>query len=578
MLNYLLHASLLLGVTYFIQQFLLVKETFFKLNRLALTAMIFISVSLPLLEIPPAWSFRDSSKNLTEMITRTDLLSNNFDESKFVDKNFSKKQKDKPLTVPPIKEVNWAQTILFVYFIGVLIFFLNFLIQLFHLSKKSKGLENIQDGHYKIYELKNESPPFSFVNNIYLNPALYDYETYEQILAHEKLHVDYKHYLDKLVGEVLLIFFWFNPFSWGIRNQISNNIEFQVDDALLHQGTDKESYQLSLLKVSTRIHPLSFTNNYNQTLLEKRIEMMNAKKSSTSSSWKYLLILPLFSLTLFSFNPVNIKSVDQPVIKGTLSSKYDHVEEIEFIGSFKNPVGENTFVLTNITGKVEIMGHDKETIEVFAVRTINAPTQEQMNKGIEDIKVGKLVADDFFAVYLDSPYSKFNRGEDLFSYSENCDGAPCFSYKFSIDYKIRIPRNTNLIVENVNGGNIAIKSITANTMKITHITGSVDLENSSGNAELETISGDIRATFRSVPTDESSFKTISGNISISYPRTFEGKIFQKAGDGNFSTDFPVEPKFMKKQGMMQSFHIGDGEGTFRFETTSGNIELKSTEL
>ncbi|WP_299534624.1 DUF4097 family beta strand repeat-containing protein [Ulvibacterium sp.] len=465
-----------------------------------------------------------------------------------------------------------------VYLAGVLVFLSSFLVQLVVLRLKSSRLEFIRDGNYRIYELQRESPPFSFFRNIYINPSLYDYDTYEQIVLHEKLHVDQKHYLDKLLGELLLVLFWFNPFVWGIRNQISNNMEYQVDDEMLHSGIDRESYQMSLLKVSARIHPLSFTNNYNQTLLEKRIEMMNSKKSSMSSSWRYLLILPIFSLTIFSFNPIIGGDNDAISPKESFMYDYDHEEAIRIEGSFKNRNTENTFVLANITGKVEIIGHDKEDIQVSAFKSISAPTEEQINKGVEEIKVGKLATDDYFAIYLDSPYSKFNEEEDSFSYNENCGGAPCFSYTFRIDYTIKLPRNTNLVVQNVNGGEVRIESIRAHNIRVKHITGSIALESVSGNADLETVSGDIKASFSSVPTGVSSFKTISGNLSIAYPKTFSGKIDQKAGDGSFSTDFPIEERFMRKQKVMKSFNIGDNEGTFRFETTSGDIELKSNGL
>ncbi len=577
MINYLLHASLLLILTFVIQRFLLSQETFFKFNRLALLTMIIISISLPLIEIPQGWSLRNSSKDLVEIIGHTTSSEIPLESSKrtgqFAQKHQYESQPDNFYSTP-----KWSTIFRVIYVGGALVFLSGFLIQLVLLLLKSSRLEFIQDGNYRIYELRKESPPFSFFRNIYLNPSIYDYDTYEQILLHEKLHIDKKHYLDKLLGELLLIFFWFNPFVWGIRNQISNNIEFQVDDEMLNKGVDKESYQMSLLKVSARTHPLSFTNNYNQTLLEKRIEMMNSKKSSTSSSWKYLLILPVFSLTMFSFNPTISGNDDTISYQESLINNYNHEEKIEIEGSFKNPNLENKFFLANITGKVEIMGHDKETIQVSAVKSINAPTEDQLNKGIDEIKVAKLATEDYFAIYLDSPYSTFNKAEDSFSYSENCGSAPCFSYAFKIDYIIRIPRNSNLIVENVNGGDINIKSIETNTIRVRHITGSIGLESASANTDLETISGDITASFSSIPTDESFFKTISGNLRISYPRTFAGKIHQKAGDGTFSTDFPIEQRFIKKQKVMQSFHIGEGGGTFRFETTSGNIELKSNEL
>jgi|GEM_PF-6384787 len=577
MIHYFLHASLLLGLTYVIYRFLLRRETFFAVNRFALLAMLLLSVLLPLITIPQEWSLRNESPNLVELIVPTQP---SMDRVEDVQQTHQASPKHAQETAPYIFKdgAQWARLASGIYVGGVLVFLSSFLVQLVLLLWKSSRLESIRDGRYRIYELQKESPPFSFFRNIYVNPSLYEYDIYAQILAHEKFHVDQRHYLDKLGVEFLLMLFWFNPFVWGIRNLMSHNMEYQVDDAMLDTGIDKASYQMSLLQVSAKIHPLSFTNNYNQTLLEKRIEMMNGKKSSPRSSWKYLLILPVFALTLFSFNPTSNGNVDALSPGVSLIGNHDHTETIEIEGAFKDPNTQNTFVLANITGKVTILGHDLETVQVSAIKSIKAPNEAQKNQGVAEIKVGKRARDDYFAIYLDSPYSQFNAEEDTFSYSENCDGAPCFSYTFRLDYTIRLPRNTNLIVQNVNGGDVRMASIAAQHIKVKHITGSIDLEGVSGNAELETVSGDIQASFTKVPTGASAFKTISGDLSISYPQTFSGKVQQKAGDGSFSTDFTVEPRFLKNEKPMRSFAIGQSEATFQLETTSGDIELKSNGL
>ena len=60
----------------------------------------------------------------------------------------------------------------------------------------------------------------------------------------------------------MLVFQWFNPFAWLYRREMESNLEYLTDDQLVHRHeVDKESYQLSLVKVSAPHFPLSLTTN-----------------------------------------------------------------------------------------------------------------------------------------------------------------------------------------------------------------------------------------------------------------------------------------------------------------------------
>src|SRR4030095_16013080 len=65
------------------------------------------------------------------------------------------------------------------------------------------------------------------------------------------------------------------------------------------------------------------TNNYNQSILKQRIKMMNRKKSSFQTTWKYLFLLPLLAFLACLLNeptansqttkPKNEKNIKVPV-------------------------------------------------------------------------------------------------------------------------------------------------------------------------------------------------------------------------------------------------------------------------
>ena len=155
-----------------------------------------------------------------------------------------------------------------VYLAGLLIFSLNFLIQFLLILFQRATNPIVKDGRYTIVEINQDKAPFSFGQHIFINPTKYDWETYSNILAHEKIHANQWHTLDIILAEFMVIIQWFNPFAWGYRKIVENNLEYQTDHLMLHQGTEKEQYQMNLLRISVPQLPLNLTTNYNQSFLK----------------------------------------------------------------------------------------------------------------------------------------------------------------------------------------------------------------------------------------------------------------------------------------------------------------------
>ena len=200
------------------------------------------------------------------------------------------------------------------YWFGVFVFAGSFLFLFVLLLYRARRNPAIVDGKYRIVEVSGNKAPCSFGNTIFINPSAYDWETYNQILLHEKIHIRQKHTVDIILAELVLIFQWFNPFAWIYRREIENNLEFLTDDELMqHKEVDKKSYQLSLLRVTAPHLPLSLTNNYNQSILKKRITMMNRKRSNLHTTWKYFFLLPVLAFLACLLNePVAISQATKP--------------------------------------------------------------------------------------------------------------------------------------------------------------------------------------------------------------------------------------------------------------------------
>ena len=359
MIPYILHISILIIGFYIFYQLFLVRETFFHINRWLLIGSILLAFLIPLYEIPQEWSIRNIKPVLvtsSEVVdyTEVETSENNLVETET--KPTIKKETSPKQTIvdtPNVKSENYTisiiQALWYIYLIGVGIFGINLLIQLGTLIFQILRLPSLKDDGFRIVELKKDQPPYSFLNCIFINPEKYDWDTYNQIIEHEKVHIQQGHSLDMILAELLVVFQWFNPAAWQYRKMIENNLEFLTDQSMLHQGVNQEKYQLNLLKVSVPQYPIGLVMNYNQSFLKKRIKMMNVKKSSIRSSWKYLALLPLIGFAITLLNDVQAQKVGKNTleINHVAEQPLTEVNTAEALENASPEANDNAIVINN---------------------------------------------------------------------------------------------------------------------------------------------------------------------------------------------------------------------------------------
>lgn len=332
MIPYILQVTVIITACFLFYKLMLRKETFFRLNRWILMVCLLISFSLPFLPVPRQWSWQYSYGSALAKLTSsaapippssaivTTPASGSAAETpqqKSTSSTSAGTGQSSVATVPSpyvtgqATESGSGEPLLnrllkggyYLYLFGVILFGLNLLLQIAVLLLQSYTQPAVRDGRYRIVETSGNRAPCSFGNNIFINPSQYDWDTYNQILLHEKIHVSQRHTLDIFLAELLLVFQWFNPFAWFYRKEVENNLEFLTDRSLLLDSEiEPSTYQLSLLKVSAPHFPLGVTTNYNQSLLKRRIVMMNSKHSSPHTVWKYFFLLPLLTGLVCALN------------------------------------------------------------------------------------------------------------------------------------------------------------------------------------------------------------------------------------------------------------------------------------
>jgi hypothetical protein len=130
-----------------------------------------------------------------------------------------------------------------------------------------------------------------------------------EILLHEKAHILNLHSMDILFLTLVEAVQWWNPIAYLLGHSLRDVHEYEADDYVLHQGVSLQNYQALIVKKSLANTSYAFANNFNHSLIKKRIYMMNHPKSNPWLRSKVLYILPatLVVLTAFATPKLNEK-------------------------------------------------------------------------------------------------------------------------------------------------------------------------------------------------------------------------------------------------------------------------------
>ncbi len=206
------------------------------------------------------------------------------------------------------------------YSIGVIIFFIRFVVNLRKIYKDILSNETIYMNPltYVLYE--HQIIPHSFFKYIFLNkPSYKSGNIPKEVLLHEETHAQQLHSLDIIILELIQIIFWFHPLIYVIKHRVKLNHEFLADEAVLNQGVSTQVYQNILLQFSSSSNHHQLASAINYSSIKKRFTVMKTQTSKTRIWLSTLLLIPVIGLLLFGFttkkeviiDPIDVSSSQQ---------------------------------------------------------------------------------------------------------------------------------------------------------------------------------------------------------------------------------------------------------------------------
>ncbi|MFD2284761.1 TonB family protein [Pedobacter petrophilus] len=269
--HYLLQVNLYLIVFYGFYKLLLDKETYFILNRIYLVAAGILSACIPFIRL--------------EWITEQEAAKN-----VYTSVNWDTVLQQATIVTEDKSVLSWTNAFIIIYCAGVL-FFLGRLV--FNLLAVKNLINSAGSGS-----------AFSFFSQKIIDKNL---PLADVIDVHEDAHIKQWHTVDILFFEVLGILTWINPIIYLYKKSIKNIHEFLADQqAAAFQG-DKAEYAMLILSQSFGISPNKLTNGFfDQSLIKKRIFMLQKEKSKKTAIMKYGVFIPLFAI-LIVFSSATIR-------------------------------------------------------------------------------------------------------------------------------------------------------------------------------------------------------------------------------------------------------------------------------
>ena len=287
LLIYSIKSALVLALLYLPYTLMLRQESFFRMNRITLLTILMLSLVLPMVDIP---SLANPEQPVVyEMQQRIMLMTQEAETTSM------------SLTATT-RTFSWLGILALVYIIGISLALCIRLWQVFRIGQIIRGgcLWTDKSGKATVYCHIDDVAPFSWMRSIVISES--DYKPFgREILLHEKAHILNRHSIDILFLTLVEVLQWWNPIAYLLGRSLRDVHEYEADDYVLHQGISLLNYQALLVKKALANTSYAFANNFNHSLIKKRIYMMNHPKSNPWLRSKVLYILPVMLVVLTAF-------------------------------------------------------------------------------------------------------------------------------------------------------------------------------------------------------------------------------------------------------------------------------------
>jgi len=238
--------------------------------------------------------------------------------------------------------------------------------------------------------------------------------------------------------------------------------------------------------------------------------------------------------------------------------------------------------VANISGSIHVTGYNGNEVQMTAVRTDQAETQDALARAAREVKLVAEVKDGQLQIYPDGPFREDQHHNPFDRNSFHDKG-----YHFDFDITLKVPTSTDLDLRNVNKGEITVQDVHGH-FDVKHVNGPIDLKGMAGSGDVSSVNGGVHVAFSQNPAGPCRFKTVNGAIDVELRSGANADLEYKTVHGGIYTDFdlagtvaPVSGaaenkngKFVYRSHGLSRARIGAGGPLLTFETVNGEIRIR----
>jgi len=238
---------------------------------------------------------------------------------------------------------------------------------------------------------------------------------------------------------------------------------------------------------------------------------------------------------------------------------------------FKEVSANQTLLVKNISGSIEVEGHDGDQVIVEVIKTIKAGNEQDLETGKAEADLGVLIKEDVILLYMEQPCIDLDpdkvdvdqwRDGDNWNPWNGCNWNP--DYHFQLDYTLKVPRSVALRLSTVNDGNISVRDVQGD-LKVNNVNGAISLEQIAGSTDAHTINGDLTLRYAHNPSSDSKFYTLNGDIKAYFKPGLSAELYFKSFNGDLYIDIEeaqlLAPRLeQEKMGQGISYKVDETQG------------------
>lgn len=368
---YLLKVALCSGILFLYYHLALRNKAFHQWNRFYLLAAVVLSLVLPVVH----FTFLFDTANQSDVAA----LLRQFQQADNILEDF---------VVVSGKGTTTEQWLLMGYGLVSVIVFTVLILSLIRITSIIRAHTVQPIRNVKFINTDLSGTPFSFFRYIFWNRNIpLQSTTGRQIFQHEMVHVEERHSFDKLFFQVVLVFWWCNPFFWLIRKELYTIHEFIADHRSVDQN-DTSAFAAMILQAAYPKHYPSLINPFFQSSIKRRIAMLTKNQNHVVSYISRMIALPLIAVTALAFT---VRTNNASVIKNELAP----INTIGIMDSWTNTdtVTDTLPKKTKEIRSVDVRKDDKKKISELTI-TYSDGTKEKMT-GAEAQKKGLINNSDY---------------------------------------------------------------------------------------------------------------------------------------------------------------------------------------